>query len=266
MPTRISMDAEVRALDGLHLYHARLSNSSMRVRLLLEEKALSWTSHLLDATRQDNLTVEYLRINPSSLIPALVHDGVVVTESSDILYHLEERFPDPRFAPTEEGETALMREWVDLAASSHPTTLKPWMYHVTGTRTKRPEDMERYRQLQSDPDLVAFHQRALDGFSEEETADAVRRNHAILARMEAALTESPWLVGEAYGLADIAWFPNVLLLDLLGFPTGDYPAVRRWLAVVRARPAARAAIGPSPFRLPGWLLRPIVRIRKAVRA
>lgn len=157
-----------------------------------------------------------------------------------------------------------MRDWVDLAASSHPTTLKPWQYHVTGTRTKRPEDMERYRQLQSDPELVAFHQRSIDGFSDEEIADAVRRNHAILARMEAALKEAPWLVGSRYGLADIAWFPNALLLDLLGFPTAGYPAVRRWLAAVRSRPAARRAIGRSPLGLPGWLLRPIIRVRKAL--
>ncbi len=265
MPTRTSTHAEVQSLQGLHLYHAQLSNSSMRVRLLLEEKGLAWTSHLLDATRQDNLTDSYLRINPTSLIPALVHDGVVVTESSDVLYYLEEHFPEPRLAPTDEGDRAEMRAWVDLAASSHPTTLKPWQYHVTGTRTKRPEDMERYRKLQSDPQLVAFHQRSLDGFSDEEVADAVQRNHAILARMEAVLQEAPWLVGGHYGLADIAWFPNVLLLDLLGFPTGDYPAVRRWLAAVRARPTARRAIGRGPLLLPGWLLRPIVRLRKALR-
>ena len=265
MPTRTSADAEVRALQGLHLYHAQMSNSSMRVRLLLEEKGLAWTSHLLDATRQENLTDSYLRINPTSLIPTLVHDGVVVTESSDILYYLDEHFPDPRLAPAGGSEWTEMREWVDLAASSHATTLKPWMYRVTGTRTKRPEDMERYRQVQSDPDLVAFHQRSIDGFSDEEFADAVRRNHAILARMEATLSEAPWLVGVYYGLADIAWFPNVLLLDLLGFPTRGYPAVRRWLAVVRSRPAARSAIGPGPLGLPGWLLRPIVRLRKALR-
>jgi glutathione S-transferase len=155
-----------------------------------------------------------------------------------------------------------MREWVDLAASSHPTTLKPWQYHVTGTRTKRPEDMERYRQIQSDPELVAFHQRSLDGFTDEEIADAIQRNHAILARMENVLKEASWLVGSDYGLADIAWFPNVLLLDLLGFPTSDYPAVCRWLATIRARPTARKAIGKSPLRLPGWLLRPIVRLRR----
>jgi glutathione S-transferase len=265
MPIRTSTDEEVRSLDGLHVYHAKLSNSSMRVRLLLEEKGLTWTSHVLDATRQENLTDSYLRINPTSLIPALVHDGVVVTESSDILYYLEQHFPEPRFAPVEEREAAKTREWVDLAASSHPTTFKPWMYEVTGTRTKRREDMARYRQLQSDPDLVAFHQRSLDGFSGEEIADAVQRNHAILSRMQVVLDDAPWLAGVNYGLADIAWFPNVLLLDLLGFPTGDYPAVRRWLTAIHSRPTARGAIGSSALRLPGWLLRPIIRIRKALR-
>jgi glutathione S-transferase len=265
LPSRTSTDPSVQALKGLHLYHAKLSNSSMRVRLLLDEKSRAWTSHLLDATKQDNLSESYLRINPTSLIPALVHDGVVVTETSDILYYLEQHFPDPQLAPVQEGERAAMREWVDLAASSHTTTLKPWQYAITGARTKRPEDMERYRELQSDPDLVAFHQRSLDGFSDEAIADAVERNHAILARMEGGLTDAPWLVGGEYGLADIAWFPNVLLLDLLGFPMSDYPAVRRWLAVVRSRPAAGRAIGWSAFRLPGWLLRPIVRLRKALK-
>lgn len=265
MPTRTTTDAQVLALRGLHLHHALLSNSSMRVRLLLEEKGLVWTSHLLDATKQENLTEAYLRINPTTLLPALVHDGVVVTETNDILYYLEEHFPEPRLAPLGERERVEMREWVDLAASSHPTTLKPWQYYVTGTRTKRPEDMERYRKLQSDPDLVAFHQRSIDGFSAQEVAEAIERNHAILARMEATLREAEWLVGGAYGLADVAWFPNVLLLDLLGFATGEYPAVRRWLAAVRSRPAARRAIGKSILRLPRWLLRPLVRVRKALR-
>lgn len=82
--------------------------------------------------------------------------------------------------------------------------------------------------------------------------------------MDSALKKAPWLVGGHYGLADIAWFPNVLLLDLFGFPTRGYPAVRRWLATVRSRETARTAIGRSPLRLPGWLLRPIIRIRRAL--
>ena len=52
MPTRRSTDAEVLALDGLHLYHAKLSNSSMRVRLLLEEKGLEFSEAELQENRE----------------------------------------------------------------------------------------------------------------------------------------------------------------------------------------------------------------------
>jgi glutathione S-transferase len=265
MPTRTPADPNIQALHGLHLYNAKLSNSSMRVRLLLEEKGLVWTSHLLDASKQDNLAETYLRINPTSLIPSLVHDGVVITETNDILYYLEDSFPDPRLTPVDERERPQMRAWVDLAATSHPTTLKPWMYAITGTRTKRSEDMDRYRQLQSDPDLVAFHERSLTGFSDEEVAEAVQRNHEMLERMEAALQGSPWLIGSGYSLADIAWFPNVLVLHLLGFPMAPYPAVRRWLGAVQRRPACGARVRQGVFRLPGWAVRLAVSVRKTLR-
>ena len=39
---------EVLDFKGLHLYHAGVSNCSMRVRLTLEEKKLPWTSHHVD--------------------------------------------------------------------------------------------------------------------------------------------------------------------------------------------------------------------------
>ena len=38
---------EVLDLKGLHLFHAGVSNCSMRVRLTLEEKKLPWVSHHL---------------------------------------------------------------------------------------------------------------------------------------------------------------------------------------------------------------------------
>jgi len=45
----------IASLKGLHIYHAGISNGSMRVRLLAEEKALDWTSHAIDLSRQGNL-------------------------------------------------------------------------------------------------------------------------------------------------------------------------------------------------------------------
>lgn len=264
MPTARSHIPEVQALQGLHLYHGIMSNCSMRVRLMLEEKALPWESHVLDPTKQENLSEDYLRINPKSLIPSLVHDGTVVTESNDILYYIEEHFPEPSYAVSTESN-ATMRSWVDLASDLHLSAMKTWLYDTTGTRTKRTEDMARYREIQDEAELVDFHQSSLSGFTREEVAEAVRLNHDVLSRMESALAAGDWLVGDRMSLADIAWFPNVLLLSTFGFPMQRYPAVRAWLDRVRARPSYAKAIALGPLRLPAWLLRIVVRVRRAIR-
>lgn len=265
MPQRQSEHPELQALTGLHLYHGTMSNCSMRVRLLLDEKGLEWTSHVIDPTRQDNLRDDYLRINPTSLIPSLIHDGTIITESNDILYYIEDQLGGPTFVPQEPGRRSAMREWVDLASDLHLPAMKTWLYAKTGSRTKRADDMARYREIQGDPELIAFHQKSLDGFDRDDLEEATRLNHEVLTRMEAALRDGPWLVGERMTLADVAWSPNVLLLDTFGFPTAGYPEVRGWLARVRARPAFRTAIARGPLRLPGWALRLVIRIRRALR-
>ena len=84
---------EVVDFKGLHLFHAGVSNCSMRVRLTLEEKKLPWTSHHVDLFKKENLTAEYFGINPKGLVPVLVDDGVVITESDDIIDHLDQKFP-----------------------------------------------------------------------------------------------------------------------------------------------------------------------------
>ena len=85
-----------RSLKGLHLYHSARSNCSARVRLLLDEKHLDWTSHALDLLKKENISEDYFGINPKGLVPALVHDGASIIESNDILVYLEESWQGRR--------------------------------------------------------------------------------------------------------------------------------------------------------------------------
>src|SRR5262249_61223824 len=41
----------------------------------------------------------YLKLNPSGVVPTLVHDGAPIVESSLILYYIDEVFPDPPLMP-----------------------------------------------------------------------------------------------------------------------------------------------------------------------
>ena len=108
---------EVTELEGLHLYHGGMSNCSMRVRMTLEEKSLPWTSHHIDLRHAENITPEYFGIHPKGLVPVLVHDGVVIIESTDIIDYLDETFPDTPLRPDNRAE----EEKCSSGCSSPPT-------------------------------------------------------------------------------------------------------------------------------------------------
>ena len=91
---------EVVDFKGLHLFHAGVSNCSMRVRLTLEEKKLPWTSHHVDLFTKENLTAEYFGINPKGLVPVFVDDVVVTTESNKTTDQAEQRFAIASLRPT----------------------------------------------------------------------------------------------------------------------------------------------------------------------
>ncbi len=118
----------VKAFEGLHLYHTGRSNCSSRVRLLIEEKGLAWTSHHVDLYARENVSEEYFGINPKGVVPTVVLDGEVVVESNDILLWLEDRFPEPRFTPPGAAAQADMREWLRRSGDLHIPAIKTYAY------------------------------------------------------------------------------------------------------------------------------------------
>ena len=95
----------------LELYHDSDSIMSFKVRFCLAEKGLEWQEHRIVLGRFENLTPEYLEINPGGVVPSLVHDGNVILESSVINEYLDEVFPVPALKPESPIERARMRVW-----------------------------------------------------------------------------------------------------------------------------------------------------------
>ena len=83
----------------LELYHSGLTTCSKQVRHCLHEKGLKYQSRYVELWRYENLSPEYLKLNPNGVVPTLVHDGKPVTESAVILYYLEDAFPQPPLLP-----------------------------------------------------------------------------------------------------------------------------------------------------------------------
>ena len=76
---------KVAPQKGIHLFHFPLSLCSMKVRQALAESAVDWTSHLVLLPAYQQYEPGYVRINPRCVLPTLVCDGKVTTDSANIL-------------------------------------------------------------------------------------------------------------------------------------------------------------------------------------
>ncbi len=236
----------VTKLEGLHLFHADMSNCSMRVRMALAEKDLPWTSHHLDLRKKEAVTPEYFGIHPKGLVPALVHDGVVHIESNEIIEYLDERFPDPPLQPESPEERKEMGDWLRTATEIHVPAVKTLIYTRKIGKVLRKNETEdaQYRALQRDPELLAFHSTATSGsgLPKEKVDAAERRLLDLFGKAESELDQHEWLVGDRFSLADIAWVPLHFTLVGVDFPFERFPRVSAWADAIRERPSFQEGI------------------------
>ena len=95
----------------LSLYHHGSSACAAKVRFALAEKQLQWEGHYVDILKGEQFHPGYLAINPRGVVPALVHDGNIITESSVICEYLEEVFPEHPLLPASPLARARVRYW-----------------------------------------------------------------------------------------------------------------------------------------------------------
>lgn len=84
--------------DLVTLYHAPRTRSS-GVRILLEELGAPYELRVLNTKLKEQFSPEYLAINPLGKVPAIVHQGAVVTEQVAIYIYLADAFPAKGLAP-----------------------------------------------------------------------------------------------------------------------------------------------------------------------
>jgi glutathione S-transferase len=240
----------------IELYHGWDSFCSFKVRLCLEEKGLAWSGHHIDLMAFENLRPEYLAINPAGLVPALVHDGTVITESSIINEYLDDAFPDVPLRPADARAKARMRYWVRheedaLFIAVRPASLNLMMKQAIGRYSE--DELDGLLKHHPRPDRVAFLKKTFRApYDAAAVAKSRRRLGMALARMEQTLRGGPWLAGEAYSLADIAAAPVIDRIERLGMADlwDALPGMADWVARLTARDAYKKAQPTDEFRLP----------------
>ncbi|MBX9450332.1 MAG: glutathione S-transferase [Mesorhizobium sp.] len=82
----------------LKFYHAPWSRSSS-VFWLLEELGVDYELVEIDIRQEGGVPEEYRKIQPNKKVPAIEHDGIVITERAAITTYLADAFPDAGLAP-----------------------------------------------------------------------------------------------------------------------------------------------------------------------
>lgn len=231
----------------LRLYHGWASTCSQKVRLALAEKEIPYEGVVINLRRFEQLTPEFLAVNPRGVVPVLVHDGLTVCESTIINDYLEDAFPQRPLRPADAAGRARVAMWsrfiddvptMAIKKPSYQRNLRPMLQTLSEaeidaavSRMPNPENARRWRAA------------ARDGIPQEELAAAHASLREMLERMREALAHSRWLAGDEYSLADVNTAPFVDRLAT--FPEydlrSDWPSVSDWYARLRARPAFAAA-------------------------
>ena len=247
MPIIETTNPVVSSFKGLHLYHAHISNCSARVRLLLEEKKIPWESHHIFLAKRENITEEYFSINPKGVVPSLVHDGKVITESNDILVYLEETFPDPSFINVASEKKREIERWLKISGEAHMPGIKTFQYYKRNSKAmkKTEEEVALYRKLQKDPAYLTFHgKHDLPGqsFTPKDAETAIKLMDGYFTEMEDILSKNQWLVGKTYTLADISWSPTITTLLRGGYDFNLFPNLMAWYDQISKLPSFQISV------------------------
>lgn len=233
------------------LYHGDLSPCAHKVRLLLEDRNIAWESKLINLMVKENLTPEYLAINPKGLVPALVTGEGVVTESSVILDYLEDKYPDNPRRPANAYGRAKARLWIrHIDDSLHPTTA-PILFSTLGRaiwhKTKSPEEIETLINKVPDKFKRERQLRLLEhGLDAVDVQPAIQVWFDTFEKLDQQLSETEWLVGDEISTADIAFAPYIYIMEYLKVKSifAKYSNMTRWFEAIKARPSFSKALDP----------------------
>ena len=191
------------------IYGDSVSGNCLKGKWVAELLALPFEWRETSVVDKATRTPEFLALNPAGQVPVLVlDDGRILAQSNAIMLHLAE---GSRLIPKDSYARAKMYEWLFWEQYSHEPNIASRRF------------------------LVAY-------LKQEPPAHMLPKGEAALARMQLQLKETPYLVGEALSLADIALVAYTRVAHEGGFDLAKYPAVQAWIARVERDLGLKPAI------------------------
>ena len=210
--------------DRIQLYSLPTPNG-VKVSIMLEETGLPYEAHLVSFQNNDQLSPEFLSLNPNNKIPAIIDPegpggkALPLFESGAILLYLAEK--SGKFIPDDPAARYETIQWL--------------MFQMGGIGPMFGQ-------------LGFFHKFAGKDYEDKRPRDHyVTESKRLLDVLDRRLSGREWVMGDDYTIADMAIFPWIR--NLVGFyeagalvGINDFRNVTRVLDVFLARPAVMAGI------------------------
>jgi glutathione S-transferase len=175
---------------------------------MLEELGVPFDLVTLDLQRNEQRSDEYLAINPMGKVPALRHEGVLVTEQPAILMYLADLYPEKNLAPpVDDPLRGPYLRWMVFYGSC----FEPAIMDLSQKREPMPQMACGYGDYDSVMRVVA-----------------------------AQLEQGPWLLGDRFTAADVLW-GGALNYGMLFKLVPEWTVFRDYVERVRSRPAIKRA-------------------------
>ncbi|WP_223669563.1 glutathione S-transferase family protein [Kangiella shandongensis] len=200
MPVTTSTDCNL-------IFYTNPQSRAQIARWMLEEVSVEYRQEILEYGSSMK-AAEYLKINPMGKVPAIVHDGKVVTECAAICAYLADAFPETQLAPALDDRADYYR-WLFFSAGPLEAAIVNRSLNVSVK-----EEQER---------MVGYgnYERVLDVLSEK-------------------LQSTPYIAGEKFTAADVYVGSHVGW----GLEFGSIdkrPGFEEYAARLAKRPAFKAA-------------------------
>ena len=192
----------------LQVYGDQRSGNCYKIKLMLNLLGQPYEWIPVDILAGETRTEAFLAMNPNGKIPVVkLEDGSCLWESNAILNYLAE---GSAYLPSDARLRTQVLQWQFFEQYSH----EPYV-------------------------AVARFIKVYENLPEEKAeryAHCLSRGYRALRVMEQQLSRTPFLVGDAYSIADIALYAYTHVAHEGGFDLGAYPAINAWLKRVAEQP------------------------------
>lgn len=200
----------------MKLFHCP-GSCSLATRIALEEAGAAYETIRVDFASGEQTKPAYLAINPKGRVPALMTDRGLLTENVAILAYIAQSFPAKKLAPLDDPFAFAQMQAFNSYLSS--------TVHVNHAHKGR-----GYRWASEESSFADMKRKVPETMA------------ASFDLIEREMFRGPWVMGEAFTVADAYLFTLATWLKGDGVDVERFPKVAAHMAAMRERPAVKKVL------------------------